>query len=135
MPNYAAIADEINADPLSRGYSAMSDQEVADSLNVVNRSVPVEEVPSSALIEATTTSDWTGVGATDREKYTQMITGGSINPSGPNTQSHIADIFGDPSGTLANVVALASRAVSRAEEVGLGEVTFPDVNIARALNR
>ena len=36
-----ALADEINIDPLGRGYSGMTDQQIADSLNTVDRVVIV----------------------------------------------------------------------------------------------
>ena len=135
MPNYAALHDELIGDPLGIGYAAMSDVQAVNSLNTVNQSVPVEEVPAAELIEATIDSDWTGVGAVDRERYSQMVTGGSINPSGPETQAHIETIFGSGSATLANVVALGSRLISRGDEIGFGFVKPPHVNEARAMVR
>ena len=35
--NYDALKTELTEDPLALGYSGMTDQEVADSLNAVNR--------------------------------------------------------------------------------------------------
>lgn len=40
MADYSILATEVNDDPLNRGYDGMSDQEVADSMNAVDRSVP-----------------------------------------------------------------------------------------------
>jgi len=40
MPDFLVLMGEIDNDPLARGYSTMSDQEVADSLNAVDRSIP-----------------------------------------------------------------------------------------------
>lgn len=39
MPDYSILAAEINNDPLSRGYSGLNDQQVADSLNTSDRTV------------------------------------------------------------------------------------------------
>jgi len=48
MANIKALADELRNDPLSRGYSSMTDQEAADDLNTAYRTqyrdVPVGEL-------------------------------------------------------------------------------------------
>ena len=40
MADLVALKIELDADPLVRGYSGMTDQQAADSLNTVNRSIP-----------------------------------------------------------------------------------------------
>jgi hypothetical protein len=49
MANIDRLADEIANDPLGRGYSTMTDQEVADDLNTAYRTYIVE-VSSRALL-------------------------------------------------------------------------------------
>ena len=48
MADIQALKDELDADPLGRGYSTMSDQQVADDLNAKTRQqtvpIPVDEV-------------------------------------------------------------------------------------------
>lgn len=59
MADYSVLSTEVSTDPLLRGYSSMTDQQVADSLNAVNRTVSrisyVGEVRSylSAQIDGT----------------------------------------------------------------------------------
>jgi hypothetical protein len=40
MPDYSILGTEVNADPLGLGYSAMTNEQIAASLNTVNRTVP-----------------------------------------------------------------------------------------------
>lgn len=55
MPDLSILINEIENDPLSRGYAAMTDRQVADSLNMVNRSANrlalVQEVRSYLATE------------------------------------------------------------------------------------
>jgi hypothetical protein len=53
-----ALKDELTNDPLGRGYSGMSDEAAADSLNTANRSC-LEPISSAELLA------WSGNGATD----------------------------------------------------------------------
>lgn len=40
MPDFTILTTEVGNDPLARGYAGMTDQQVADSLNTANRTVP-----------------------------------------------------------------------------------------------
>ena len=53
--NLDSLKNEIDSDPLGRGYVGMTDQEVADSLHMANRTV-YRPVPSRVLQE------WASVG-------------------------------------------------------------------------
>lgn len=61
MPDYTILMDEIDADPLTRGYATMSDQEVADSLNVVDRNVPKPVLTNQVLEYLSRQINGTGV--------------------------------------------------------------------------
>ena len=50
--NYEILKAEVTDDPLARGYSGMSDQAVADSMNAVDRTVDREMVPTHDIYEA-----------------------------------------------------------------------------------
>ena len=135
MPNYAALADEINTDPLGRGYSTMSDQEIADSLNAVDRVVSVASIESQDVVAALDPADFGGLTAAEQRYLWGIIGAGAIRPDDTEVKAFFLSIFGAGTNTRANLGALANKTISRAEEVGLGEVNFPTVNIARALNR
>lgn len=59
--NLQILSDEITNDPLGRGYAAMSDQEIADSLNTINRdkAESVNELFSYLLTTRTHTNQGT----------------------------------------------------------------------------
>lgn len=135
MPNYAAIADEINADPLGRGYSSMSDQEIADSLNTVDRVVSVNSIESQDVVAALVPSELAGLSAANQRYLWGVIGAGAIRPDDAEVKAFFLGLFGPGTGTRANLGALANKTISRAQEAGLGEVNPPVVNIARALNR
>ncbi len=135
MPNYAAIADEINADPLGRGYSSMSDQEITDSLNAVNRVVSVDSIESQDVVAGLVPSEVNALTATQQRNLWGVIGAGAIRPDDTEVKDFFADLFPPGTTTRANLLALANETISRAQEVGLGEVNPPVVNISRALNR
>ena len=135
MPNYAAIADEINADPLGRGYEFMSDQEIADSMNAVDRVISVDSLESQDIVAALDPVDMGSLTAAQQRHLWGIVGAGAVRISDAEVRAFFANLFGTGTTTRTNLLALANRTVSRAEEAGLGEVNFPTVNIARALNR
>lgn len=56
--NIAALTSELTNDPLARGYSGMTNQQAADSLNATNR-------PSATPVSSAELLAWSGNGAVD----------------------------------------------------------------------
>lgn len=155
--NTAALASELTTDPLAVGYAGMTDQQAADSLSAASRSqiVPI----SSAELLA-----WSGAGATDgivKCRYeriqdaaaahaTHSVRGACIAALGlierdgtsldlslPDRVSMLNAIVGANVLTAqeqAEIEAMGTKQISRAEEIGLGSVvSIEHVASARSL--
>ncbi len=133
--NLIVLRNELDADPLARGYSAMTDAEAAADLNTVYCTCYAETLPSAVIYEATVASEFQAL--TDVQKsYIRDVWGlgeGVYIGAGSNARATYQNIFGTGSGTWAALVAAAQEDVSRGEELGLGIVREADVMKARAL--
>lgn len=132
--DYIRLKSEITNDPAALGYSEASDQQIADLLNArtTNRTTERSIVPSHEILEATVPSEWSALTAAEKQRY-QTITGaGQVNLSGPNTRLMLGAMFGAGTQTRANMIALQTIVVSRAEELGLGKVEPGHIQKARA---
>lgn len=136
--DYAALNTEITIDPESLGYAFLitdgNDQGIADLLNAVSSSWPIERdlIEAYEVIDATDAGDWTALTAAERVRY-QTITGaGQINVKSTNVRAAFGAMFGAGTTTRANLLALQSRNGSRAEILfGSGtRITHTDVAIA-----
>lgn len=142
--DYARLRDELMADPLGRGYGSMSPDQAAASLMTENRTV-IEATQVGALgimrelgpaagaavldaLEAASASD-----SRLRWVMRELSTVG-IDLGHPVTRATIQELAAagvlTPS-QLDALLSVAVRTVSRAEELGLGEVRPGDVDTAR----
>ena len=113
------LKTEIDTDPEGRGYSSMTNLEIANDLNTVYRQVNVETVSGQDLFESVVPSEFTPL--TDREKslFYAIIGMGSIRVNGTNTRTALLALFGPGTDTRANLAVLQKRDVSRAQELGI----------------
>lgn len=138
--NYAVLSAEISTDPLERGYAAMSDQQVADSLNTADREVAdptqytvreyfrrygLDEAMVAAIKAAAPTvgeivTDFGGDGGLD---FSTDLTRTAID------QLQVGAVLTETQ--AANLKALGRQAVSRATELGIVAVTDGHVGSAR----
>lgn len=116
-----ALCDEINLDPLGRGYGSMTAEQVAADLNTEYRNRFLQRVAGSELFEGIEGADWVGISESDRTLVLQILSLGDVNPQG-NARTLLVGIFGGGSQTISNMAALATEVVSRSEELGLGRV-------------
>ncbi len=135
MPNYAALHDELINDPIGRGYNLMSDPEAADSLNTPNRNVSVDSVPSEFVVAALVASEVASLTAAQQRTMWGIIGAGTVRADDTEVKAVFADLFGPATTTRANLLALGTQTISRAQEIGIGFVKAPDVNEARAMVR
>lgn len=125
------LKTEITDDSLTRGYSGMTDKQVADSLNAENRTVNVDTATSQELFEAVTTSDYGALDATEKGLLHAIISMGNILVNGTNTKAALLGMFGVGTDTRANLAALQTEDISRAEELGLPTIKEGNVEEAR----
>ena len=131
------LRTELASDPLGRGYAAMTDEQVASSLNTKDRTVTQQTFVNAKSLMASMDP---AVAAGILEKLEaaapssppvkwilSFLTGGGdgVDVAHPNTQAQLdalasANVLTQ---TEADAVkALAQRTVSRAEELGLPEI-------------
>lgn len=120
------LCDEIALDPLGRGYSSMTAEQVAADLNTVYRSRFLQTVAGADLFEGLEASDWVAISEADRTLTMQILSLGNIDPQG-NARTLLISIFGSGSQTISNMASIATETVSRANELSLGRVRTGNV--------
>lgn len=146
--NYRKLKDELVNDPLARGYSGMTDQEAADSLNTPDRIVtcecratirslmadlgPTEADDIITALEAAATNN----NITARALKLLSPAEGGIDLGHASTRAQIDGLV--TAGVLTSVQGtalkgLAEKTVSRAEELGLPVISAQMVNNARTM--
>ena len=138
MANLVLLKVEISVDTF-RVYSAMSNKEVADNLNTVDRTLDREIIDTWEILdgidpgERSNLDDIVKVTASDRLLFDNWISAGTVNIQRPNTRTFFGALFTNADFPLsrANLLAIQTRDVSRAEELGIGFVHEGDVEHVR----
>lgn len=126
-----ALKAELTDDPLTRGYSGMTDAEAATSLNAVNREKNKASMTGSEIINALDKTEYLALSDADKDKVWQICHLGTVNPFGVEAEIFI-DIFNVPSASITALQAARKDDVSRAVEKDLGFVRVGHVQQARA---
>ena len=132
MDIHQILADEINNDPLARGYDSMTDQQVADDIGTEYRTITVPEVSPTDIYQAIDPPEWVALSALFQLVVTNVISLPTVPTSG-NTADGLLAAFGPGTNTRANLIALATGNISRGTEIGIGDVHAGDVGFARSL--
>jgi hypothetical protein len=133
------LAAELADNPSSLPYQGKSSREIAVLLNTVgasNETRERSEVPLWELAAAIDRTEWPAVAAPDRELL-RLITGvgGHVDLTNANLRTTLAEIFTPLTPkTRAAMAALQTEPISRAESLGLGEVTYQAVEQAEDKN-
>ena len=135
MPNdMDVLKTELSSDPLAVGYSGMDDAAAAVSLNDTGagRTVVVR-MESVDLYEAIDVTEFAAL-TTEQQRSVDRILGLSMIDVSPGSKARsvLVDLFPGGSVSRAAIVAAATQAISRATELGLGEVKVGHVATARA---
>ena len=127
--------DEINTDPLARGYAEMSDAEIAEDMNLFYRTLVRDTLSSADIYEQIDVAEFQG--KTDAQKvYVRDLLGLGDNVQvGPDSKARtvLIAVFGGASVTIQALAAILQVPISRAEELGLGVVKPGHVQDARTL--
>jgi len=118
---------ELSNDPLSRGYSAMTNEQIVASLNEKNRDHNRDSISGQEMFYQT---DATEYGALTDSKKTQWISFcgiGEVDPFNATVVALVQYIFGADSDTLDSLSAARVELISRAQEGGIPLVTLEDV--------
>lgn len=128
--NYDALKTELTEDPLALGYSGMTDQEVADSLNAVNRQRNRTSMTGSEVINAVDPTQWAGLADAQRQTVWNVVHLGTVDPFGVEA-TLLTDVFGAESATITALAAMRKQSISRATELGYPVLRPYDIQRAR----
>ncbi len=114
----ADIRDELLNDPLTRGYSGMTDQQAADDLNTSYRSrnrtiMTGDEIAQSVESQVI----WDGLSDQQRLEWLGLCGRDTIDPFGSANVDLVISIFGNPSGTVTNLQTARVESITRAQEL------------------
>lgn len=154
MSKWTIIKTELDDDPLGRGYSAMTDAEVATDMNTPYRTttiaIPVSEFESAAresgkfvqLIDRSELKEPDG-SRTFESAYSLMssLVGRTTEMDFAEVDSYWYNVLEDcvaegslGTGAAAAIRALCDENIARGVEIGAGDVQEGDVNYARTLD-
>lgn len=123
------LSDELLNDPLSRGYSSMSDEDAAADLNTVYRERDRETMSASAVYQAIDRTEFQALTVAQQQEIYSILSFGEVNPFGKEADVFV-EIFGAGS-TITALQAARKEPISRANELKLGIVKPGHVGEAR----
>ena len=124
------IKTELTTDPLARGYAGMTDQEVADSLNTVDRERNKTTLSGTDVFNAINVTEFNALTDAVQARIWNVLHLGTINPFGLEATLFVG-AFGAESETITNLSAIRKESISRATEIGVGFVMAGHVQNAR----
>jgi hypothetical protein len=129
--NIAVLQAEITGDPLGRVYSGMTSQEIVDDINSMYRTRNRSSMTASEVANQMDATEWGALTVDEkREIWDVLHMGSDLNPFGIEA-TIFTSVFG-ASTTITNLQAARKEDISRATELGLGEVKVGHVNMAGA---
>lgn len=130
MSRIDVLTDELTNDPLTRGYSGMTDAAAATDLNTAYRERNRGELSGTVIFNAITKSEFNALATADQQRVWNILHLGTINPFGLEADLFV-DLFGGGSGTIAALQAIRKEPISHGGELGIGVVRAGNVQEAR----
>ena len=128
------LADEINADPLTRGYAGMTDAQVAADVMTEYRTEAVREATGAEIYDAIDDAEFALLTPDEQKDCDRITSLSGIIDASSRAKTVLFRIFPAGTQTRINFLAMATRSVTRAHELGIsGTVREGDVTRARAL--
>ena len=130
--DYTALAAELTAGhPVSGAYNADASLAAAE-INAVNRTRIRASMTGSEIWAATDSTELAALTAGERGNWLAFCAIDSHNPeAGGLAQLFTVSIFGGGSTTVTTLSSQRNETVSRATEIGVGEITAGDIQVAR----
>jgi len=126
------LSDELTDDPLTRGYSGMTNLEAADDLNTVYRTRTRDVVSGYEIFNATDDTEYAALTDAQKSSWDALCGIEQIDTASGVAKAREAELFGPGTDTRTNLAAVRSPAASRAVELGIGTVYEGNVQEARA---
>lgn len=128
----AELKAELIAGHPDTGPYSLNDATAADEINVVNRTKPKPSLTGDEVFGATDGAEFIGLSDHQQILWLSFCGRPQIDPFQSANVDLVKHLFGAGSATVTALVALRSKAVSRAEELGLHRVREGTVTEARA---
>lgn len=128
--DYAALKSEIEVDSLTRGYTGMTDQQVADDLNTIYRTRNRSVMTGKEVKDRISVGEWDARTDSQKQIILALCNRDDLDPFGIDAQIFQDEMVG-ATATIAALVAYRVEDISRGEELGFGVVTQYDVDAAR----
>ena len=126
------LKNEIDIDPLARGYAGMSDDQLVTNLNTKNRDfwVTLTSAQIYALIDLT---ELAALSTADQKRVDRILSLAGEIPTAPgtNARAEFIDVFGGESTTISTLAVVANVPLSRATELNLGQIRNPNLGRMR----
>ena len=116
-----ALKDELTNDPLTRGYSGMTDQEVVDSLYTINRTRNRVSMTGRAVRNTVNETEYAALAVDKQSQFLALTATDDIDPFG-FAVGVVKDIFGPGATSVSNLATARVESISRAVELGLGTI-------------
>lgn len=122
------LSDEIANDPLSKGYSTMTDAQLLTSLNTKNISRNRTSMTGREVKAGVDIPEYKALAATKKQQLIELTNSDDLDLFGAD-KDILLDIFGAGSTTASNLAAARVESISRGVEIGWGEVTVKDFRL------
>ncbi len=120
--DYLTLWNEINSDPLGRGYSGMTNASITGNLNIKNRTRNKVTMTGTEVINAVKASEFNALTSASQQRIWDTLHLGTLNPFGIEA-TIFTGVFGAGSSTVATLQSLRIETISRGEELGLGLIS------------
>ena len=126
----SSLEDEIANDPLGRGYSGMTDEQILTSLNTKDRSRNRATMTASEVANEIDIGEFNALSNASEAKIWNVLHLGTINPFGIEVTIFV-NAFGGGSTTITNLRAARVVSISRKQELRMGRVKIGQIEDAR----
>jgi len=128
----SVLSDELSNDPLSRGYSGMTNAEATADLNTAYRTQTRASMSGDEIFTQTDATEFAALTDHKRLAWISWCGKESIDPANAANVAFVQWVFGAGSETVGNLASGRVENITRADELGLGSVDEGDVERARS---
>lgn len=114
---WLALKTEITTDPLTRGYSGMTDAQIAADLNTVYRTRNRDYVFGWEIFNATNDTEYSALTDAQKSAWDALCAIEQIDTGNGVAKAREAELFGAGTTTRSNLQALRTENISRAQEL------------------
>lgn len=127
-----SLKTELATDPLARGYSGFTDEQVVTDIMTEYREQNISSISGDDAFGATDGAEFAALTDTKKQLWLAWCGRDSIDPFQAANVAFVNWIYGAGSATITALAALRKRNISRAAELGLGSVKVGTVQEARS---